>query len=101
MAEPVHLAHSGREIRQVLENVDGEDAIKVPVGKIEPALTVTDVGVDLWKTFTDARCHVLAQFEGDVVSLLLVTKLFVGRCSPRPAPISSVVRKSRGAHRTG
>ena len=75
--EAVGLTDRGGEVGQVLEDVDGDDAVKKTVGEREGLLAIADNRLDAGKHAPDIGGHVLAVFVGVVIFLLLGGKLLV------------------------
>src|SRR5438270_11444284 len=60
------------QVRQMLEHVDGQQAIEVAVGKVEPLLAVAGDGVDAGGPPLQCVGHVWAQLYGVIVAFGLV-----------------------------
>lgn len=69
--ETVGFADGGGKIGQVLEDVDSDEAIKKTVGERERFLAVADDGLDTRENPADVGRHVLTEFVGVVIFLLL------------------------------
>jgi hypothetical protein len=65
------LAHAGRKVRQVLEDVDRDVAVEVAVGQVRAGLAVADDRADGRVLSPNDLGRVLAQLEGVVLALLL------------------------------
>ena len=75
--QAVGLADRGGEIGQMLEHVDGDDAVEVAVGKRKRFLAVADDGLDAGEYAPDIGGHVFAVFVGVVIFFLFGGELLV------------------------
>ena len=55
----------------MFEHMHGQDAVEIAVRKIKALLAIAEVGLDFWTRFVQAFGHVLAEFDRDIVLLLL------------------------------
>src|SRR5215510_14395716 len=60
----------------MFQDVDGDDAIKMSVRKIQTLLNIADAHLHFRKALANAFRHVLAQLKCDVFGLLLRSQLF-------------------------
>jgi len=77
VAEAVHLADGGREVGQMFEDVDGQDAVEIAVGEIQGLLAIADADLDIREGLAEAFGHVGSAFHGDVIALLLLAEGFI------------------------
>src|ERR1043166_7496860 len=82
-AQPAQFTHRGRQIGQMLQNVNSNDAVEVPVGKIQPCLAIRQPGLHSWEPLPQVCQHVLSEVHGDVVCLLLRCQALVGEVFPQ------------------
>src|ERR1051325_12107646 len=67
----------------MLQNVNSNDAVEVPVGKIQPCLAIRQPGLHSWEPLPQVCQHVLSEVHGDVVCLLLGCQALVGEVFPQ------------------
>ena len=77
VAEPPHFPDSRRQVRQMLEHVNGQNAVERAVREFEALLAIALVGLNAGKAPAEGFDHVGAQFQRDIVSFLLRGKPLV------------------------
>jgi len=64
IAQAVHFAESSRQVWQMLQHVNLQDAVKEAVQELMPLLTVSDQDLDAWKALAQARGYVAPATPG-------------------------------------